>query len=232
MSKRQRAGRDGAAAVRDVWDINAAAWARAVREGAIASRKRGTDRAILDAVAALPPGPVLDAGCGEGWLARALAAESRHVTGFDGSEALVAHAKAGGGGSFHCASYEALITDPALCPGPFIGIVCNFALFAAGLQPLLGAFTSRLAPGGTLLIQTVHPQVAERSSEEPEGWQVETFREMGEGFEAPLRWYRRTRESWLRELSAAGFRVRPPHEPKDAETGSPLSLLLAADAPR
>ena len=55
------------------WTINALPWISAVREKKIESRRLVTDAAILDLVRSLSPKSVLDVGCGEGWLARALA---------------------------------------------------------------------------------------------------------------------------------------------------------------
>lgn len=55
------------------WQNNAEAWTAAVRERRIESRTLVTDRAIVDAVLSRSPRHVLDIGCGEGWLGRALA---------------------------------------------------------------------------------------------------------------------------------------------------------------
>ena len=80
------------------WHANAGRWTAAVRSGAIASRRAGTDSAILGAIVeavarllpACIPGHVLDLGCGEGWLTRRLRAEAGcRVTGADGSAELV-----------------------------------------------------------------------------------------------------------------------------------------------
>ena len=54
------------------WDANAAAWTTAVREQRIPSRRAGTDAAIVQACLRTIAATVLDVGCGEGWLARAL----------------------------------------------------------------------------------------------------------------------------------------------------------------
>lgn len=65
------------------WHANAAAWARAIRAANIASRKMVTDQAIVDAVSSVSCTRILDLGCGEGWLARALCGLGMSVSGVD-----------------------------------------------------------------------------------------------------------------------------------------------------
>lgn len=60
------------ARILDAWHTNAQVWERAMHEGRIESRKRATDRAILDAVLAGSARTAINVGCCEGWLARAL----------------------------------------------------------------------------------------------------------------------------------------------------------------
>ena len=60
------------AKVVDSWHTNAAAWTSTVRDGRIMSRVRVTNKAIIDEVVSRSPQSVLDIGCGEGWLVRAL----------------------------------------------------------------------------------------------------------------------------------------------------------------
>ena len=67
--------RDAEEAILRVWHDSAAPWSRAVREGRIASRRRVTDAAVLAAIHARAPRSVIDLGCGEGWLSRALAGQ-------------------------------------------------------------------------------------------------------------------------------------------------------------
>ena len=69
------------------WIANADVWTSAVRERRIESRRVATDAAIVSAVLDQHPKTVLDLGCGEGWLARAL--HGVDVTGIDGSPALI-----------------------------------------------------------------------------------------------------------------------------------------------
>src|SRR5471032_2970627 len=83
------------------WYSNAQAWSDAIRTASIASRKLVTNQAIIDAVASISPHRVLDIGCGEGWLVRALSARGMSVIGIDIVPDLVARAGALGGGEFH-----------------------------------------------------------------------------------------------------------------------------------
>ena len=94
------------------WTANAAAWADVVRQDLIASRRIGTNRAVFDAILERQPRRVLDVGCGEGWLAHQLAGNGIDVVGFDSSDALLEHARAGAG-TFHRLSYDAFASNPA-----------------------------------------------------------------------------------------------------------------------
>jgi 2-polyprenyl-3-methyl-5-hydroxy-6-metoxy-1,4-benzoquinol methylase len=222
--------------LRDSWDSNAAAWTRAVRGGSIASRRAGTDAAVLaactrvlDAAAgrgARPP-RALDVGCGEGWLAHALARSGAEVLGIDGSRALVAEATtAGGAARFEAVTYDALAADPARAAGPWELIVCNFSLLGDPLAPLLAALARRLASGGQLVIQTVHPWVAAGNGAYVDGWREETFASFDEPFPASMPWFARTLSSWVAELRAGGLALLELAEPAHPDSGRPLSLLL------
>lgn len=223
------AGASHAATQHASWEPNAAAWTEAVRAGTIASRKRGTDAAIVAACAVTPGLRVLDVGCGEGWLSRVLAALGGTVLGIDGSRGLIDAATAEGGADFAVVSYEGLVADPTAAAGPFDLIVCNFALLDEALGPLLGALRSRLAADGRLVIQTVHPFVAAGEAGYVEGWRVEQFTGFGEGFRAPMPWYFRSLSGWFRSLTDAGFFVVALDEPRAAD-GAALSLLLTCRA--
>jgi 2-polyprenyl-3-methyl-5-hydroxy-6-metoxy-1,4-benzoquinol methylase len=210
------------------WEANAGAWTAAVRGRAIPSRAAGTDLAIVEAVQALHPARVLDVGCGEGWLARRLRTElGCAVVGIDGSAPLIAAAEAADPhGSYRVLSYQTACADPRRLGGPHDVVVCNFALLGERLAPLLGALASALAPGGAVLIQTLHPWAACGEQPYRDGWREETFAAFGAGSWQPMPWYFRTLDSWLAEIRAAGLALAACREPPDPASGRPLSLLL------
>jgi 2-polyprenyl-3-methyl-5-hydroxy-6-metoxy-1,4-benzoquinol methylase len=221
----------------DSWEANAAAWTSAVREGAIASRRAGTDAAIVaactEAVPTLAGASVLDVGCGEGWLARALAERGARVLGVDASAPLIERACEAAGGApraprYEVASYEAMHADPAVARGPFDLVVVNFALLGDPIAPALAACAARLAPGGRVVVQTVHPWVAAGDGPYASGWREETFAAFAVPFPASMPWYFRTLADWHDAIAAAGLRLVRLAEPVHPETRRPLSLVLVA----
>lgn len=210
------------------WIHNAEAWTDAVRNRRIASRRAGTDAAVLNAIRDFPRCRVLDLGCGEGWLARALTAEGYAVTGVDASQSLIADARKAGAGQFLALSYEDLVQDPDALADRFELIVANFSLLGERIGPLLKAMRSRLSDRGAILIQTLHPLNCGSDERYESGWRIETFAQMSSAFPASMPYYFRTFGSWVEELRAAGLAIVYCREPLSPETGRPLSLLIVA----
>jgi SAM-dependent methyltransferase len=204
--------------LRRSWIANASVWSETVRAQKIESRRVATDAAILDAITSCNPGDVLDLGCGEGWLARALSGRRCTVTGVDASPALIEAAQKLGGGTFRVLPYEEL---PTLAM-QFDLIAANFSLLDENLH--LEALRALLRPGGTLIVQTVHPAFA--GEPYADGWRVETFAAMEGDWPEPMPWYFRTVSSWVNAFAAAGFTLRELREPLHPETQRPLSLLF------
>jgi 2-polyprenyl-3-methyl-5-hydroxy-6-metoxy-1,4-benzoquinol methylase len=88
-------------------------------------------------VLAHSPTRVLDVGCGEGWLIRALAAPGSVLVGVDASAALIEVAREHNGGAFHLLSYAELAARPEQVGGGFDAVVCNFSLLEEDVVPLL-----------------------------------------------------------------------------------------------
>ncbi|MEX2284428.1 MAG: class I SAM-dependent methyltransferase [Gemmatimonadota bacterium] len=211
------------------WDANANAWTRLVRSHGIESRRVATDAAIVDAISASSPKRVLDVGCGEGWLCRALADRGINAVGVDGSAALIESARALTGGEFHHLSYEKLAANPEqLGVASYDLIVCNFSLLHEELDQLLGSLSTMLEVSGALLIQTVHPWSARGTAAYTDGWRTESFSSYPEAFAQSMPWYYRTLGSWVEVLQHAGFAIEQIIEPAHPDTGDPLSLLIAA----
>jgi SAM-dependent methyltransferase len=214
-------------AILGAWHENAAPWIEAVRSGSIESRRLVTDRAIVSAIQRLQPARVLDIGCGEGWLARALASQGVHVHGIDAVPELVAAAQLAGGGSFECLSYEAFAAGAPVASVELA--VCNFSLLGDdATRGVIRRLSTLLPPDGSLLIQTLHPGFTGAAGERAEGWQAGSWVGCGGGFGRAAPWYFRTLEGWQALLSEEGFRLRTLHEPRHPVTGVPCSVLFEA----
>ena len=209
------------------WRDNAAAWTRVVREGCIESRRLGTDAAVIDAVLAYDPKAVLDAGCGEGWLARALAERGIEVTAFDASPALIERAtEAGNSVRFLQCGYDEFAASPTSIGDQFDVVVFNFSLFEEDISAVLRAAHRVLRSGGIVIVQTIHPFNDAVDAAYADGWREEKFDKMPGDFRTAMPWYFRTMGSWLSVVRGAGFTIEEVREPFNSQTGKPLSLLI------
>jgi len=217
--------------IQQSWEANADAWIQALQYNTIESRRVATDDAILQAVLRYGPRRVLDVGCGEGWLTRALANRGVEVVGVDGCAALVDRAREKGGSCFQAIGYDEIIADPAILGQPYDGIVCNFSLLGEEIGDLLRSLRKAIVSDGHLLIQTVHPFTACQELPYVDGWKTETFDNFGGAFREPMPWYFRTVSSWFQQVSESGWRVCEFEEPTHPQTKIPLSLLLICQSP-
>lgn len=209
------------------WHANAAPWAAVVRNGQIASRRQVTDAAVIGAVTRLRPATVIDLGCGEGWLARALTARGLSVLGVDAVPALIDAALAHGDGWYASMDYAA-IADGAL-EETADAVVCNFSLLGGdSVAAVLQAMPRLLNLGGALVIQTLHPPTACGDAVYEDGWRDGTWAGIEGDFGPAPPWYFRTTESWVRLLEHSGLRLVELDEPTWPGTAQPASLLLVA----
>ncbi|MCM1984294.1 class I SAM-dependent methyltransferase [Lyngbya confervoides] len=207
------------------WQANAEPWTQVVRRGQIASRIRVTNAAILQTVLQQFPGTVLDLGCGEGWLTRALSRRGIQSLGIDAAPALIAKAQTLGGGTFVAMTY-AQVSSGQL-QQTFDVIACNFSLLGCtSVDQLLLALPGLLAPQGKLIIQTIHPQILPEPT--LAGWRMETWEEFEGTFSQPAPWYYRPLEQWRVLLKKGGFDLPQILEPQDPSTHRPASLILIA----
>lgn len=222
--------KDKSKALEGSWDRNAGNWTQAVREGQIPSRRAGTDDAIIAAIIDRKPARLLDVGCGEGWLIRRVReALDCQAVGIDGSSSLVADAQASDpDGDYRVVSYDALIGDPSALGDPFDTIAFNYAILDEDPVPLLAAARSLLAPGGSVIIQTLHPHTQDGPYRD--GWRTEDFSAFDLPGWQPMPWYFRTLESWHAAIHAAGLALVGLAEPMAADGNRPLSLVLTCTA--
>jgi 2-polyprenyl-3-methyl-5-hydroxy-6-metoxy-1,4-benzoquinol methylase len=210
------------------WRKNAHAWTAAVRERRIESRALVTDHAIVDAVLSRSPRRVLDIGCGEGWLGRALADRGIAVLGIDVVPDLIARAQAAGGGEFRVASYG----EAAAGALDFTAdvAVCNFSLLGCeSVDTMFAAAPSLLAAGGAFIIQTLHPIVACGERPYQDGWREGTWAGFSSDFTDPAPWYFRTLSSWLALFRRHRLRLLELREPLHPRTQQPASVIFIAD---
>jgi 2-polyprenyl-3-methyl-5-hydroxy-6-metoxy-1,4-benzoquinol methylase len=211
------------------WHTNAGPWSDAIKNRSIASRRLATDRAIIDAVVESAPRRVLDVGCGEGWLARALLERDIGVVGIDAVAELVGRA-ALSGGEFHALDYASLARRELQCE-PCDTAVCNFSLLGGdSVESMLAALPGYLRGRGRLIIQTLHPRTACGDAPYEDGWREGNWQGFGTDFKDPAPWYFRTLESWRRMLGRCGFDLKQTREPRLPNSKAPVSILFICDS--
>lgn len=212
----------------DCWQKNAQSWTTAVRQGQIQSRKQITDQAVVDAVLHRSPRTVLDIGCGEGWLARELAARNIQVTGIDAVPALIDAAQYAGCGEFRVMTYEDIATGKL--KATVDAVVCNFSLLGKeSVEGIFKSVSSLLNPNGAFIVQTLHPVTACGELPYRDGWREGSWAGFSTGFTDPAPWYFRTLESWIKLFVDNGFSLIDVREPMHPETMKPASVIFVGE---
>lgn len=139
------------------WAKNARPWIATIHAGAIESRRLVTDQAIIDAVRRQKPATGLDIGCGEGWLVRSL--HDIRMSGIDVIPDLINRARQESSHDFRLMSYGEL-AEGQIGKRFDVGI-CNFSLLGKeSVDDVFRAADAFLEPGGSLIVQTLHPLIA------------------------------------------------------------------------
>ncbi len=207
------------------WHKNAEVWTKALAENSIESRINVTNKAILDTIIELKIRHVLDIGCGEGWLVRALEGQNIIVSGLDVVPSLVKKAKTFGKGSFYCMPYE--VVSSKTIDTQFDALVCNFSLLGkTSVEHLLSIAPSLLNPNGYLVIQTLHPVSSNGKYDYQDGWRDGSWLGFSDDFTDPPPWYFRTITSWFSLLIKSGFSLHTFKETINPSNKQIASLIL------
>ncbi|MEO5902718.1 MAG: class I SAM-dependent methyltransferase [Gemmatimonadaceae bacterium] len=216
------------AKVLDSWEHNAVQWTSAVRENRIESRSLVTNQAIIDAILSRSPSTLLDIGCGEGWLVRALGELGVSGIGLDAVPALIEQAARTGGGDFRVMSYEQIANGEL-----DVRVDCavaNFSLIGKeAVDALISTVPKLLAPGGSFVIQTLHPRTDMGGLAYEDGWRTGNWTGFSSDFSDPAPWYFRTMETWTDLIQETGCRVFEVREPLHPYTKELASAVFIAD---
>lgn len=165
---------------------------------------------------------VLDAGCGNGYVSRLLAARGAHVVGVEPADGLLAFARERetelGQGISYVQADLARLPDLG---APFDAVVCSMVLMAIpDWKPAMRACVESLRPGGLFVFALVHPAFEQLLSTWREHGEYRTRRYLAEyeihGPSAPD--FHRPMSAYLNELAGLGCRLREVVEPGlDAE---------------
>lgn len=212
-------------AVIESWKKNAKPWIQAIRNGEIESRQRVTNQAIVDTMVSLAPKSILDIGCGEGWLVRALSAYGLDVLGIDVIPEFIETASREGGGRFRELAYDNLSFETL--GERFDALVCNFSLFGEeSVSSLFQSVPGLLNRGGFFVVQTLHPDHVQQASSGIDEWRDGSWAGFSEAFQNPPPWYFRSLDSWRRLFADSGFELFKSLEPINPGTGIPASIIF------
>lgn len=210
------------------WKKNVAPWISAVQNDEIESRVKITNNAIFEAVVTRKPLTVLDIGCGEGWLVRALESAGIRCTGIDAISEFIAFARENGPGQFIQIGYENLSHETL--QETFDVVVCNFSLLGdESVETLFNNIPSILAPHGALIVQTVHPIVGCGELAYKDGWRDGSWAGFNKRFCEPAPWYFRTIQSWTALFNRNNFEILSVVEPINNKTNTQASILFVAE---
>ena len=183
------------------WEENASEWIKSMDTEAIPSR-RFTNKAILELIAKTNSKKIIDIGCGEGWLTRALNQNGKVCTGIDANSELLQHARSKGTEEYHQLSFEA-IEDGVPIPGaPYQLAVLNFCLYYENIQHLLEKVVRQIDGKGICIIQTLHPYFLVQSGKPYRNqWIENSWAGLPGNFKNGHSWFARTFEGWSEVLN-------------------------------
>ncbi|TDD51218.1 class I SAM-dependent methyltransferase [Nonomuraea terrae] len=161
---------------------------------------------VNEIVAELPAGVALDAACGTGRFAAALAARGHRVLGVDSSPDMLERARVRvPDGDFRLGDLRRLPVDDDSVDL----VVCPLALaHVPDLDPVLAEFGRVLRPGGHVITSDIHPEGVARGIVPPV--------RLADGSPGRVATYRHLTGDYVRAALRAGLEVRRCEEPSPA----------------
>ncbi|WP_049570037.1 class I SAM-dependent methyltransferase [Nonomuraea sp. SBT364] len=175
---------------------------------------------VAEIVGKLPQGVALDAGCGTGRVASALAGRGHRVIGVDSSPDMLdrARARVPQGEFLHGELHRLPVPDDAVDL-----VVCSLALtHVPALGPAVAEFARVLRPGGHLVITDMHPDGVARGF-------VPTVR-LADGRPGRIATFHHPVGDYLRAALAAGLRLRACEEPRLPRGPRPTEVPATSEA--
>ena len=216
----------------EAWNRGTQEWVARIRSG-MGGRVHAHD-ASLDELLPPPRGLTLDVGCGEGRVSRELRTRGYDVVGFDGSETLVGEARAADpSGRYEVARIDALPVGDASAE---LAVCINVVPHVHDLAGAARELARVLAPGGVLVVGTIHPVAqAGEYDEEADELRLRGYFER-KPHAVPLGEYEvhhrhRTIEDYVRTFHGAGLRLTDLREVPGPTGSVPLYLDLAFERP-
>lgn len=207
------------------WNQNAKAWIGAIEKNEIESRVTTTNKVIIDTIIEKEPNKVLDVGCGEGWLSRALNSKGINVLGIDAISSLVEEARSKGGGRFEVLTYQEVSIHSL--KEKFDVIVCNFSLIGKeSVDNLFENIHEVLNEDGFFIIQTLHPLANYIGYHYEDGWRKGSWTGFSDQFTNPPPWYFRTLETWKKIFRENGLYLSEIIETKKQSTEEKMSIVF------
>ena len=207
------------------WEANAGNWITTIDNAELESRVLVTNNAIVNTVCSYDFNSILDIGCGEGWLTRALRKKGKQSFGVDAIAALIENAVEKEGNFYETISYKELAAGRKLQLAPFDAAVINFALIDKDdSENLLKELHRYVVKEGFVFIQTLHTDAV--AENDKSGWRAGSWNGLKRDFTKPYDWYFRTLKDWLVLFAATGIKVVAIKEPLHPETQQPLSFIF------
>jgi 2-polyprenyl-3-methyl-5-hydroxy-6-metoxy-1,4-benzoquinol methylase len=228
--------------IREQWESNAEAFSGLIDGEGTPHHKKILNPCVESLLGKVKGKKFLDAGCGEGYLARYYAKKGAIVTAIDLSQHLIDTSKELTEGSGLTVDYRVdnICRMESVSDAEFEMILCNLVLLNVScLDETMKEFYRVLKIGGILVFSIVHPafnfygpgswQMGEKNPEtnrregiyfkvdryfEEEEYERYWKTRKGDSFPKPISFFHRTLSTYLNSLTGSGFRLLSFEEPR------------------